>query len=469
MGECVKSPLVRASSTPLVVGMSVSTIVLRLFDRALIQQLTFVDVVWGTLTIACCVLVLPFLLSSLQKVHHRQCQVDCKERAPSPSSVLRADRAPSPSSVLRAQRLRSLQKFLPGRAPSPSSVRRTAGSGKSSNETRCGDGRSDVSDAPSTSAWTVQETIIDSQRSAGMMPSIPAIDTTANAADFLKTEKLFADMQPAGEAESLNPRDRGGGPVVLPRNDSSIPSPTPWYLLPPSDQCSSQQVSVLCQPTYAASSAWQPMPARAPVSSMFCGPVQPVLQSASMMPFSPAIDTTANAADPLKTEKLFAEKQPAGEAESLNPRERGGGPGVLPRNDSSTPSPTPWYVLSPSDQFSTHQVSTLFQPPYAASSTWQPMPAWVPTSSLVCSPMQPVLQGEDPWTQEIPDMTVQECAAPRLPGGVPSIGSMNHPHGCADFCKYALKARGCKDGAACDHCHICIKPNRQPARRGPRS
>lgn len=44
-----------------------------------------------------------------------------------------------------------------------------------------------------------------------------------------------------------------------------------------------------------------------------------------------------------------------------------------------------------------------------------------------------------------------------LPEGCPSLGSMLHPHSCADFCKYAKKARGCKDGAACVRCHLCTK------------
>mmetsp|Transcript_6479 Transcript_6479/g.11246 ORF Transcript_6479/g.11246 Transcript_6479/m.11246 type:complete len:258 (+) Transcript_6479:95-868(+) len=39
--------------------------------------------------------------------------------------------------------------------------------------------------------------------------------------------------------------------------------------------------------------------------------------------------------------------------------------------------------------------------------------------------------------------------------GPPSIGSMGHPYLCADACKYVKKARGCKDGANCNRCHIC--------------
>ncbi|CAE8644932.1 unnamed protein product [Polarella glacialis] len=36
-----------------------------------------------------------------------------------------------------------------------------------------------------------------------------------------------------------------------------------------------------------------------------------------------------------------------------------------------------------------------------------------------------------------------------------SLGSLGHPYNCATGCKYANKPRGCKDGSACDHCHLC--------------
>jgi len=36
-----------------------------------------------------------------------------------------------------------------------------------------------------------------------------------------------------------------------------------------------------------------------------------------------------------------------------------------------------------------------------------------------------------------------------------SIGSMGHPYNCGPACKYAMKAKGCKDGSMCDHCHLC--------------
>eukprot|EP00930_Biecheleria_cincta_P044565 TRINITY_DN30664_c0_g1_i1.p1 TRINITY_DN30664_c0_g1~~TRINITY_DN30664_c0_g1_i1.p1 ORF type:complete len:281 (+),score=52.01 TRINITY_DN30664_c0_g1_i1:74-916(+) len=38
----------------------------------------------------------------------------------------------------------------------------------------------------------------------------------------------------------------------------------------------------------------------------------------------------------------------------------------------------------------------------------------------------------------------------------PSLGSIGHPHTCGDACKYFRLSKGCKDGASCDHCHVCI-------------
>lgn len=34
-------------------------------------------------------------------------------------------------------------------------------------------------------------------------------------------------------------------------------------------------------------------------------------------------------------------------------------------------------------------------------------------------------------------------------------GSTGHPYSCGPACKYVLKARGCKDGDLCTHCHLC--------------
>lgn len=38
----------------------------------------------------------------------------------------------------------------------------------------------------------------------------------------------------------------------------------------------------------------------------------------------------------------------------------------------------------------------------------------------------------------------------------PCIGSIGHPLSCAEPCKFFSKARGCKDGANCTRCHLCL-------------
>lgn len=37
-----------------------------------------------------------------------------------------------------------------------------------------------------------------------------------------------------------------------------------------------------------------------------------------------------------------------------------------------------------------------------------------------------------------------------------SAGSLGHPYKCCAPCKYAAKKRGCKDGAKCTRCHLCV-------------
>lgn len=61
--------------------------------------------------------------------------------------------------------------------------------------------------------------------------------------------------------------------------------------------------------------------------------------------------------------------------------------------------------------------------------------------------------------------------APEMPAAifervaVLSRGSKGHPDNCAPPCKYFKKKRGCKDGANCNHCHICTwRPNKLPVK-----
>mmetsp|Transcript_42147 Transcript_42147/g.111316 ORF Transcript_42147/g.111316 Transcript_42147/m.111316 type:complete len:628 (-) Transcript_42147:339-2222(-) len=46
---------------------------------------------------------------------------------------------------------------------------------------------------------------------------------------------------------------------------------------------------------------------------------------------------------------------------------------------------------------------------------------------------------------------------------VPSVGSINHPTGCGNPCKYYFKRTGCKDGRLCLRCHLCRWHRREPA------
>lgn len=46
-----------------------------------------------------------------------------------------------------------------------------------------------------------------------------------------------------------------------------------------------------------------------------------------------------------------------------------------------------------------------------------------------------------------------------------SHGSVGHPNNCAAPCKYFSKRRGCMDGLACSHCHICVFRPKRPQRQ----
>eukprot|EP00930_Biecheleria_cincta_P006832 TRINITY_DN10790_c0_g1_i1.p1 TRINITY_DN10790_c0_g1~~TRINITY_DN10790_c0_g1_i1.p1 ORF type:complete len:256 (-),score=18.02 TRINITY_DN10790_c0_g1_i1:118-801(-) len=49
------------------------------------------------------------------------------------------------------------------------------------------------------------------------------------------------------------------------------------------------------------------------------------------------------------------------------------------------------------------------------------------------------------------------CSQDGVPkAAAPSDGSSGHPLTCGPPCKYASKAKGCKDGSDCDHCHLCV-------------
>jgi hypothetical protein len=50
---------------------------------------------------------------------------------------------------------------------------------------------------------------------------------------------------------------------------------------------------------------------------------------------------------------------------------------------------------------------------------------------------------------------LRQAAAKQMVPFQVSAGTLGHPYSCADACKFVGKTRGCKDGAECDHCHLC--------------
>eukprot|EP00443_Scrippsiella_acuminata_P004367 CAMPEP_0115190454 /NCGR_PEP_ID=MMETSP0270-20121206/12033_1 /TAXON_ID=71861 /ORGANISM="Scrippsiella trochoidea, Strain CCMP3099" /LENGTH=285 /DNA_ID=CAMNT_0002603665 /DNA_START=53 /DNA_END=910 /DNA_ORIENTATION=- len=72
------------------------------------------------------------------------------------------------------------------------------------------------------------------------------------------------------------------------------------------------------------------------------------------------------------------------------------------------------------------------------------------------------------FVRPIKTATVQkasELGAPSTKVPLVSLGSVGHPKTCAEACKFVLKGRGCKDGAACSRCHQC-EWRRYPAKKG---
>eukprot|EP00930_Biecheleria_cincta_P047435 TRINITY_DN3288_c0_g2_i1.p1 TRINITY_DN3288_c0_g2~~TRINITY_DN3288_c0_g2_i1.p1 ORF type:complete len:453 (+),score=63.87 TRINITY_DN3288_c0_g2_i1:93-1361(+) len=74
--------------------------------------------------------------------------------------------------------------------------------------------------------------------------------------------------------------------------------------------------------------------------------------------------------------------------------------------------------------------------------------------ALIADPSAvPVLSTNPTWGQ--PQASLNPQSAPQHVPWCASVGSMGHPYTCGPACKYAAKAKGCKDGAMCDHCHLC--------------
>eukprot|EP00930_Biecheleria_cincta_P047434 TRINITY_DN3288_c0_g1_i1.p1 TRINITY_DN3288_c0_g1~~TRINITY_DN3288_c0_g1_i1.p1 ORF type:complete len:425 (+),score=85.70 TRINITY_DN3288_c0_g1_i1:42-1316(+) len=91
-------------------------------------------------------------------------------------------------------------------------------------------------------------------------------------------------------------------------------------------------------------------------------------------------------------------------------------------------------------------------PVLSTNPTWgQPRP--FPRSQGAPQQVPPRVQQQAPWSASAAQQVAQ--GAPQQVPWSASVGSMGHPYSCGPACKYAMKAKGCKDGAMCDHCHLC--------------
>lgn len=52
--------------------------------------------------------------------------------------------------------------------------------------------------------------------------------------------------------------------------------------------------------------------------------------------------------------------------------------------------------------------------------------------------------------------SVQEMQPAGWQSSAPTVGSINHPHNCGGACRYAKRKGGCRDGEACTSCHLCF-------------
>jgi len=67
---------------------------------------------------------------------------------------------------------------------------------------------------------------------------------------------------------------------------------------------------------------------------------------------------------------------------------------------------------------------------------------WVKDSAKAVSPAQAAMRPDTTEEEERPEISV-------------SAGSLNHPHGCGQACKYVRRKGGCQDGHSCPNCHFC--------------
>mmetsp|Transcript_78953 Transcript_78953/g.205240 ORF Transcript_78953/g.205240 Transcript_78953/m.205240 type:complete len:255 (-) Transcript_78953:423-1187(-) len=123
------------------------------------------------------------------------------------------------------------------------------------------------------------------------------------------------------------------------------------------------------------------------------------------------------------------------------------------QSEDSEPEPASSPVVSPASCNDASQSPT---PPPPPPPMFVLMPYMASTDCRAVPPAPGIWTcGGSGCEEETPSEAQADVVG--LPDGCPSKGSVGHPFTCAEFCKYAKKARGCKDGAACDHCHLCTK------------
>jgi len=104
---------------------------------------------------------------------------------------------------------------------------------------------------------------------------------------------------------------------------------------------------------------------------------------------------------------------------------------------------------------SAHSPSNLVGTP-GTMNTWSCDESTAMSMPLVPSPPFCVVarQNKPECARKQPKDKRSDASQPQA-NSVVSVGSMGHPLYGAEPCKYNQRRRGCKDGAACDRCHLC--------------
>eukprot|EP00429_Kryptoperidinium_foliaceum_P000603 CAMPEP_0176012736 /NCGR_PEP_ID=MMETSP0120_2-20121206/5949_1 /TAXON_ID=160619 /ORGANISM="Kryptoperidinium foliaceum, Strain CCMP 1326" /LENGTH=326 /DNA_ID=CAMNT_0017345631 /DNA_START=56 /DNA_END=1036 /DNA_ORIENTATION=- len=67
------------------------------------------------------------------------------------------------------------------------------------------------------------------------------------------------------------------------------------------------------------------------------------------------------------------------------------------------------------------------------------------------------------WTRVSEKLVV--APGPQGDQAIVSVGTKGHPHSCGEACRYARRKSGCRDGANCKNCHACLW-QRRPSKHG---